>query len=288
MRLVCERALRCARLGALIALLSACGGEDMQVEPDPILSQPVESLASTLAQAAGDSAYIVDTMAAPSGRVAGVVKLDGALPPDLVYSPTHDQNVCGGDIVVPTVGTSDGVGETLVWLTSVTHGPRPSASMRVTVALDRCRLTPRVQTAPVGGTLLVRSGDNMDVRLRFSDVVETRQAPGDSMIATPMIIPRALVTLGDAGAVVAVTSVLDTPGLVAITDDKHPWITGWIAVAPHPFVAVTSGDGRFVFDNVPTGNYVLVAWHERLGRVAVPVMVERGVEARLSVKLPGR
>jgi hypothetical protein len=158
--------------------------------------------------------------------------------------------------------------------------------MRVTIALERCRLMPRVQSVPVGGTLMVRSADNMDVRIRFSDVVNTNGAANDSMMAGPMIIPRALVSLGDAGAVVPVTSVLETPGLVAVTDDKHPWITGWMAVAPHPFVAVTDSDGRFVLDGVPTGNYVLVAWHERLGRVAVPVLVERGVEARISVVLP--
>lgn len=281
--------LNCARYALLptLALLIACGGEGAPDAPDPILAQPVESLVGTLANGAGDGEYAVDSAPGPSGRIAGVIKFDGPLPPDLVHSPTHDRNVCRGDITVATVGTADGVGEALVWLVGVAHGPRDTASMRVTIELDDCRILPRVQRAPVGATLLVRSADNMDVRLRFADVVETGVAVDDSTIATPMIIPRALVSLGDAGAVVPVTSVLDRPGLVAITDDKHPWVSGWIAVAPHPFVAVSSRDGTFAFNGVPTGSYVLVAWHERLGRVAMPILVERGVEARLSVVLPG-
>ncbi len=279
---------RRTRVLAAVALLVACGGDDVPGEPDPILSQPVESLAATLANATGGGEYMVDSASVPSGRIVGVIKLDGALPDDVTYTPTHDQNVCRGDFVVPTIGTPDGIGETVVWLIGVTHGPRDNASLRVPIELNNCRLTPRVQRAPVGATLLVRSGDNMDVRLRFADVVATAVAVDGTTIASPMIIPRALVTLGDAGAVVPVTSVLDRPGLVAVTDDKHPWVSAWIAVAPHPFVAVSDSDGTFAFNNVPTGNYVLVAWHERLGRVAIPVMVERGVEARLSVVLPGR
>jgi hypothetical protein len=35
-----------------------------------------------------------------------------------------------------------------------------------------------------------------------------------------------------------------------------------IAIAPHPYYALTDTSGAFRFDNVPPGTYTLVVWHE--------------------------
>ena len=47
--------------------------------------------------------------------------------------------------------------------------------------------------------------------------------------------------------------------------DVHPWMSGWLAVLPHPFFAATKSDGKFKIDNLPAGTYEIEAWHEKLG-----------------------
>lgn len=62
-------------------------------------------------------------------------------------------------------------------------------------------------------------------------------------------------------------------GLIAIRCDvSHEWMTAFIYVAPHPYVAVTDGAGRFRIAGLPPGDYHLAAWHEWLGELA-PVAV---------------
>ncbi len=279
-------------------LLAACGGEAPDqppaVAPDPLLTATAAELPQSLASAAGSGPYVVDSAAAaPSGWLRGTVTYDGELPADTLLRPTHDTRTCRPVPDAPFTGTRDALGDALVWLVGVAHGPADPAPRRVAVSLTNCRIEPRISRAPLGATLLVRSADAIDARLRFVDVAAERARPatGDSTpapIATAPTAPRALVPLADAGAVVPLTEVTAAPGLVEIRDDRHPWVRGWIAVAPHPFVAITDADGRFAFDGVPPGRYVLVAWHERLGSVALPVMVERGVESRVTVALPER
>ena len=48
---------------------------------------------------------------------------------------------------------------------------------------------------------------------------------------------------------------LDKPGIVALTCEAgHPWMTAYILVANHPFVATSGDNGEFVIDDVPAGH----------------------------------
>jgi len=61
---------------------------------------------------------------------------------------------------------------------------------------------------------------------------------------------------------------------VTIGCDVHPWMKGYLAILPNPYFAVTSADGPAKLANVPPGDYLVGAWHEKLGsreqRVTVP------------------
>jgi hypothetical protein len=282
-------------LGALACADREAGSGDA-LTVDPLLTVDPALLPASLAGAAGDGAYRADTLVDAGrdrGWLEGTVQFDGGFPEDTAVRPTHDLHTCRPLPEAPMRGAPDGVGDALVWLVGVAAGPPDRAPRRHTIALEQCRIVPRLTRVPQGATVIVRSGDAMDSRLRFLDAQPSRarRPGGDSTPApfpTPPTAPRVLVPLGDAGALVPVTSATEAPGLVEIRDDRHPWVRGWMAVAPHPFVAITDATGRFSFEEVPPGRYVLVAWHERLGAVAVPVRVEPRVEARVRVVIPDR
>ena len=61
---------------------------------------------------------------------------------------------------------------------------------------------------------------------------------------------------------------------VTIKCDVHPWMKGYLAVLPHPYFAVTGADGRFEIKNLPPGEYLLEAWHEKLGVQSQKIKIE--------------
>ncbi len=47
--------------------------------------------------------------------------------------------------------------------------------------------------------------------------------------------------------------------------DVHKWMSAYIGVLPHPYFCVTGKDGAFSLKGLPAGDYLIEAWHEKLG-----------------------
>ena len=45
--------------------------------------------------------------------------------------------------------------------------------------------------------------------------------------------------------------------------DVHPWMKTWVAIFDHPFFAVTDENGNFKIENIPAGEYEVIAWQEK-------------------------
>ena len=70
------------------------------------------------------------------------------------------------------------------------------------------------------------------------------------------------------------TKKFDAPEvMMTLKCDVHPWMLGYVGVLPHPFFAVTGMDGTFELKGLPPGEYVLEAWHEKLGPQTLTVNV---------------
>jgi hypothetical protein len=53
------------------------------------------------------------------------------------------------------------------------------------------------------------------------------------------------------------------PGMITLACDAgHPWMSAFIYVTTHPYVALTDSNGEFVIKDVPPGTYTLKMWHE--------------------------
>jgi plastocyanin len=80
---------------------------------------------------------------------------------------------------------------------------------------------------------------------------------------------------------------LDDVGLIHVNCNvRHTWMHAYIAVADHPYHAVTGPDGHFTITEVPPGSYRVTVWHEMLGSTERPVTVTGGTTATVDVDLP--
>ena len=77
----------------------------------------------------------------------------------------------------------------------------------------------------------------------------------------------------------------DRPGIVRVFCDIHSHMSAFILVFGHPFFSVTDGAGRYRIDNVPPGNYTLVAWNEGIVSESRPVVVPDGSTADVDFRL---
>jgi hypothetical protein len=86
---------------------------------------------------------------------------------------------------------------------------------------------------------------------------------------------------GQPAGVPAATRVFDRPEVgVPFRCDVHNWMNAYAGVVPHPFFAVTKGDGSFEIKGLPPGTYTVEAWHERLGTQTASVNVDGKTPAR--------
>ena len=54
----------------------------------------------------------------------------------------------------------------------------------------------------------------------------------------------------------------DQPGVASLLCNVHPEMAGYIVVSPTPYFAKTDKSGDYKIENVPDGQYNVVAWHE--------------------------
>ena len=77
----------------------------------------------------------------------------------------------------------------------------------------------------------------------------------------------------------------DRPGVVRVFCEIHSHMNAFILVFSHPFFSMTDTDGRYRIDNVPPGNYNVIAWNEGRSSDQTPVSVPGGGVAELDIAL---
>jgi hypothetical protein len=75
-------------------------------------------------------------------------------------------------------------------------------------------------------------------------------------------------------------------GIVKVYCHIHSQMSATILVLDHPYFRTPGADGTFGLANLPTGEYTVVGWHERVGERRVHVRVERGRTATVELSLP--
>lgn len=240
----------------LITALAACGGGGESAYEEEEIEEGEATEAT--AQAGGGAAPAA--VSPDAATVAGLVRLEGAVPPAGVIqmgadptcqqqhpTPAKSQEVVagpGGELANVFVYVKDFKGS----------APAPSGS----AVLDQkgCQYIPHVTGVQVGQTLEIKNSDptlhNVHAMPKINKEFNEGQ-PVQGMVSKKKF---------------------DKPEvMVRFKCDVHPWMSSYLGVMAHPYFGVSNDGGTFNIANLPPGTYTLEAWHEKFGTQTQQVTV---------------
>ena len=78
----------------------------------------------------------------------------------------------------------------------------------------------------------------------------------------------------------------DRPGVVRVFCDIHSHMSAFILVFAHRYFALTDAEGRYRIENLPPGQYTVVAWNDGQPRQTRSVKVPEGGAVELDFLVP--
>jgi hypothetical protein len=190
--------------------------------------------------------------AGPTGRIRGVVRLQGNAPAAAFEQISENQNVCGDRVAVSrlSLGKDKGVQHAFVYLDGVHSTENFHARESLLIDQKNCQYVPHSLIVPEGSKIEITNSDPILHNVHGHQVSDQGQQTLFN-IAQPV-----------RGQKTRVESPLK-PGIVFLTCEAgHPWMSGYVFVANHPYVTLTGDDGAFVIEGVPPGTYRIKMWHE--------------------------
>jgi plastocyanin len=221
-----------------------------------------ESATTTSDGSAISRGVSVSSDTATDSGLSGKVTLSGQAPKnkvinmaaDPVCSKLHSEPLTTEEVVV---GPEGALANVIVYV-SEGAGNRTVATPKEPEVIEQkgCRYQPRVVALQVGQKMRVVNSDatthNIHPIPANNREWNESQAPG---------VPPIETSFGREEIAIPVKC------------NIHPWMKGYIAVLNHPYFAITSKDGGFVLKDLPPGNYMITAWHERLGTLNQKVVI---------------
>lgn len=249
-----------------VALWVACGGGG---EEQGVAKKAPETTAETAAPAG-----YTETTVTNGGTISGTITYAGTPPPPQKVKITKDVQVCAKephykeDLVV---GSNKGIKNVVVKLTNISSG-KALSSLNPDPVLDQrvCLFRPHVLLMPVGATLRVLNSDGI---LHNLHTYSEKNPP---------------INTGQPGFKKEMTFTFQEPEVIRVTCDVHPWMSGYVIVAEHPYFAVTDEMGKYSLSDVPAGTYTVEFWQETLGTNTKEVTVAAGQVATVDFEFPAQ
>lgn len=162
--------------------------------------------------------------------------------------------------------TSD-LGQAVLWLEGA-HAPSGGIDT-VAISTEDKQFVPRIVVVPVGSTVRFPNHDPFNHNV-FS-------------LSKEKSFDLGLYGRGDGRSVT-----FDRPGIIRVYCNVHAHMRAFVVVRESGLFAQPGSDGTFRFEQVPPGDYILHAWHERAKEVTLPVVVTSGSSPPLSLTLDAR
>jgi hypothetical protein len=199
------------------------------------------------------------------GDLKVTFKVDGKAPTMAKLKADKDAAVCGKMPLFDesfVVGEDGGIKDVIVFLVpdkgTLQIHPDYDAEKAARVELDnnRCQFIPHVALVRTGQTLVLKNSDPVGHNSKLDFLVNTPQNP---------IIP-AKSEFPVKPADLAKPERRATPVSCSI----HPWMTAWVLVQDHPYMATSDENGELVIKNLPVGKHTFQFWQESVGNVSAP------------------
>ncbi len=156
------------------------------------------------------------------------------------------------------------IGRAVVWLEAGESAGISPDTVQIIMAGKAFR--PSMVVVPVGSTVSFPNLDAFDHNV-FS-------LAGDTQF-----------DLGFYGRGVDRSTTFSSAGIMRVYCNIHPRMSAVVLVRDNPYFTQPSGDGSFSIPNVPHGDYVLHAWHQRSGEHEQEVVVAGDEVSGLAIPL---
>ncbi len=208
------------------------------------------------------------TQAQDTGSLSGRITYAGSPPPKKKVDVTKDKEVCGKSEIYDeslVVGPDKGLKNAVVTVVGAKGGK--FASQKGELDQKGCQYTPHVVVVPTTGQLDILNSDGVLHNIHTHSTANPEFNKAQPKFKKVM------------------TEKFTKPEIIKATCDAHAWMSGWIVVTDHPFVAVTDDKGNFAIKDIPPGKYTVEIWQETLGKQVKEVNIKAKEDAKLTLEL---
>ena len=185
-----------------------------------------------------------------AGSLTGRVNFEGNGPKQKTLKMDADP-VCGASHKTPVyresfVLSEDGyLKNVIVFLNNVKYdGKVPTA--QAVIDQKGCVYAPHVQGIMAGQELLIKNSD-----ATLHNIHGLPKINSEFNFAMPKVVKEKAIKIDK------------VENYIKIKCDVHPWMTSYVSVFDHPFFSVTDDTGSFKIENIPPGEYEVIAWQEK-------------------------
>lgn len=205
------------------------------------------------------------------GSVSGRVLFEGDLPVDAVENIkiTKNNDVCGnGDREVVWVDVKDGaLRGAFVFIEKIKEGKnweKPEFG-EYFVNQEGCRFHPWAQVVRPGPFVIRNSDAGVLHNINARELIGVKKG---------RVVKKTMFNFGqpDVGDITDNVKPRRS-SYIGINCEAHNFMFGFMMAPTHPYAVVVAEDGSYSIDNIPAGDYTLVAWHPRYGLKEVDISV---------------
>jgi plastocyanin len=161
-------------------------------------------------------------------------------------------------------------GESVVYVDTIAGKTFPAPAEHPVIDQKGLLFQPHISVVLVGTTVDFLNSDKVAHNVFWPSVMQGgKKLPGKNLGTWPTGEKRPFK--------------FDQTGAAALLCNVHPEMAGYVIVAPTPYYATTDKGGNYKIDNVPDGQYNVVAWHEGAKTSTKAVTVAGDTKADLTV-----
>jgi hypothetical protein len=213
-----------------------------------------------LAMAVGAVLLPANLVSAQWGDLKMKFVVDGKAPVMPKLKVEKDAAVCNAPGTAPllseqfVVGKEGGVKNIVVYLVADKGAPKVHDSYDkdkgATVQLDNkgCRFVPHVSLLRIGQTLVLKNSDSVGHNSKLDFLANLPKNPTLPAMSEQPIKPAEIAK--------------PEKRAVSVSCSIHPWMSGYVIVQDHPYMAVSDEDGILVIKNLPEDKHSFQIWHE--------------------------